>query len=65
MTVVLTSGVATLMILPKYLEELLSINKTSALWIQNFAILAVILGALIQGILASKWEVIEFVLFLA
>ncbi|EJV1297519.1 MFS transporter [Campylobacter coli] len=55
MTVVLTSGVATLMILPKYLEELLSINKTSALWIQNFAILAVILGALIQGILASKW----------
>ncbi|MBM0637356.1 MFS transporter [Campylobacter sp. VicNov18] len=55
MTLVLTSGVATLMILPKYFEDLLVINKNSALWIQNFAILAVIFGSLFQGILASKW----------
>lgn len=45
---VLTSGVATLMILPKYFESLLA-------WVQNFAILAVIFGALFQGFLASKW----------
>ena len=52
---VLTSGVATLMILPKYFESLLAMSKTSALWVQNFAILAVIFGALFQGFLASKW----------
>ncbi|HEF1577332.1 TPA: MFS transporter [Campylobacter jejuni] len=55
MTMVLTSGVATLMILPKYFESLLAMSKTSALWVQNFAILAVIFGALFQGFLASKW----------
>lgn len=55
MTMVLTSGVATLMILPKYFGSLLAMNETSALWVQNLAILAVIFGALIQGILASKW----------
>lgn len=55
MTVVLTSGVATLMILPKHFEELLAMNETRALWVQNFAILAVIIGAFVQGILASKW----------
>ncbi len=48
MTMVLTSGVATLMILPKYFESLLAMSKTSALWVQ-FAILAVIFGALFQG----------------
>lgn len=55
MTMVLTSGVATLMILPKYFGSLLAMSETSALWVQNLAILAVIFGALIQGILASKW----------
>lgn len=54
-TMVLTSGVATLMILPKYFESLLAMSKTSALWVQNFAILAVVFGALFQGFLASKW----------
>ncbi|RQD67572.1 MFS transporter [Campylobacter hepaticus] len=55
MTVVLTSGVATLMILPKYFQDLLVMSKTSALWIQNFAILALIIGSLLQGVLASQW----------
>ncbi|GAA7169437.1 Uncharacterised protein [Campylobacter jejuni] len=65
-TMVLTSGVATLMILPKYFESLLAMSKTSALWVQNFAILAVIFGALFQGFLASNWgKAIGFVLFLA
>ncbi|MCR6594709.1 MFS transporter, partial [Campylobacter insulaenigrae] len=52
-TIVLTSGVATLMILPQYFENLLEINKTTALYYQNFAIVAIIIGALIQGFLSD------------
>lgn len=52
-TIVLTSGVATLMILPQYFESLLGIDKTTALFYQNFAIVAIILGALFQGYLAD------------
>ncbi|MBF7048511.1 MFS transporter, partial [Campylobacter volucris] len=52
-TIVLTSGVATLMILPQYFESLLGVSKTTALYYQNFAIIAVILGALVQGFLSD------------
>ncbi|WP_291950572.1 MFS transporter [Campylobacter sp.] len=52
-TIVLTSGVATLMILPQYFENLLGVNKTTALYYQNFAIVAIIIGALIQGFLSD------------
>lgn len=52
-TIVLTSGVATLMILPQYFEGLLNISKNTALYYQNFAILAVIFGALVQGFLSD------------
>ncbi|TKX30715.1 MFS transporter [Campylobacter estrildidarum] len=55
MTIVLTSGVATLMILPMHFKELLHMNTKEALWMQNFGILAVVLGSFIQGVLASKW----------
>ncbi|TKX31212.1 MFS transporter [Campylobacter aviculae] len=55
MTIVLTSGVATLMILPMHFKELLNIGAKEALWIQNFGILAVVFGSFIQGVLASKW----------
>lgn len=52
-TIVLTSGVATLMILPQHLENLLNIDKTSALYYQNIAITMVVFGALLQGYLAD------------
>ncbi|EAK9994689.1 MHS family MFS transporter [Campylobacter lari] len=53
LTVVLTSGVATLMILPQYFESLLGISKTTALTYQNLAIVMIILGSLVQGCLAD------------
>ncbi|WP_257937621.1 MFS transporter [Campylobacter lari] len=53
LTVVLTSGVATLMILPQYFESLLGVSKTTALTYQNLAIVMIILGSLVQGYLAD------------
>ncbi|MCV3425664.1 MFS transporter [Campylobacter lari] len=53
LTVVLTSGVATLMILPQYFESLLGVSKTTALLYQNLAIVMIILGSLVQGYLAD------------
>ncbi|MCV3440790.1 MFS transporter [Campylobacter lari] len=53
LTVVLTSGVATLMILPQYFESLLGVSKTTALTYQNLAIVMIILGSLVQGCLAD------------
>ncbi|OCX42502.1 MFS transporter [Campylobacter ornithocola] len=53
LTIVLTSGVATLMILPQYFEGLLGVNKTTALLYQNLAIIMIILGSLLQGYLAD------------
>ncbi|WP_139471186.1 MFS transporter, partial [Campylobacter armoricus] len=53
-TIVLTSGVATLMILPQYFEALLKVDKTTALIYQNLAIVMIILGSLLQGYLADK-----------
>ncbi|ENQ6654673.1 MFS transporter [Campylobacter lari] len=53
LTVVLTSGVATLMILPQYFESLLGVSKTTALTYQNLAIVMIILGSLAQGYLAD------------
>ncbi|AJC86612.1 MFS transporter [Campylobacter sp. RM16704] len=52
-TIVLTSGVATLMILPQYFESLLEVSKTTALYYQNLAIVMIILGSLLQGYLAD------------
>ncbi|MBK1991612.1 MFS transporter [Campylobacter sp. 2018MI35] len=53
MSVVLTSAIATLMILPKYFHKVLSLNNTEALYIQNWAIFILMIGSLIQGILAK------------
>ncbi|ECW8955299.1 MHS family MFS transporter [Campylobacter lari] len=53
LTVVLTSGVATLMILPQYFESLLGVSKTTALTYQNLAIVMIVLGSLVQGCLAD------------
>ncbi|MBZ7954464.1 MFS transporter [Campylobacter sp. W0018] len=55
MTVVLTSGIATLMILPKYFSSIFNFTSSQSLWMQNFGILAVIFGTIVQGFLASKW----------
>lgn len=53
MSIVLTSGMITLMFLPKYFIELLYIDNNKTLLYQNMAIVAIIFGAFIQGCLAS------------
>ncbi|MBZ7933293.1 MFS transporter [Campylobacter sp. LH-2024] len=55
MTIVLTSGIATLMILPKYFSSIFNFDPSQGLWMQNFGILSVIFGSIVQGFLASKW----------
>lgn len=53
MSVVLTSGIATLIILPKYFYKILPLNEIEILYIQNWAIFILMIGSLVQGILAK------------
>ncbi|TKX28651.1 MFS transporter [Campylobacter sp. MIT 12-5580] len=53
MSVVLTSGVATLTIVPQHFNALLGFDTNQSLIYSNLAIVAIIFGSLIQGALAS------------
>lgn len=52
MSIVLSAGVATLTIIPQNFGTLLGFNESTQLLYTNLAILAVIVGAFIQGLLA-------------
>ena len=52
MSLVLSSGLATLTIIPKHFNALVAFSETEALLYSNIAIFIVIIGALFQGFLA-------------
>ena len=63
MSVILTSGIVTLMLLPKFFTELLYISNNEALLYQNMAIIAIILGAFFQGYLTIFFNPYKIFIF--